>query len=420
MGALISCCAPAHDTEIEVAEVAEKFEGIVLSESKDDDGNVQIHKAGELPVSLESVAASPSEDSTTAPSDTRSFGDSGSSRASFRLHRLSTMSTASSLSTVEHAENLIDTMDDVLLVDTLLNELHEAVDAQEWEMVLKSPSFGRFARKLGFFHRVGQLCCADDREWFTIHTDKTTGNGIQGFLDPDNSRILHYRVSAQIPASLTHVMAVANEVELLPTWNSLVVGQPQVVGRRTGLHLVLNYKVSALHGIYKLDILNEIHRFVDTEGGFLVEYIESVDKEHSCFREPSPGFKRPHCKLQNIWVACGESHTMLLQVGEVHLPFPVNKFLVSNLGSLAGSFVLGGFVKNSLRSSEPGNPWEEFISRDNLGLYAKLRHCVGCEESSNRTPRGDKGFFDRHQSQRLKPFFERRRSNVGQEVISFS
>jgi hypothetical protein len=296
----------------------------------------------------------------------------------------------------------------VLAADTLLNELHEVWgDAQEWEMVLKSASFKRFAKKLGFFHRVGHLCCTDDREWFTIYTDKKTGNGIQGFLDPDHNRVLHYRVSAQIPTSLIHVMAVASEVQLLPTWNSLVTGQPQVIGQRTALHLMLHYKVNALHGMYKLDILNEIHRFVDTQGGFLVEYIESVDKDHSCFCEPSPGFKRPHCKLQNIWVACGQGHTMLLQVGEVRLPFPANKFLVSNLGSLAGSFVLGGFVKNSLMASDPGNPWENLISQDSLGLYAKLKHCVDSEESSMRTPRGDKGFFDCHQSQRLKPFFER-------------
>jgi len=429
MGAQISCCIPVHGTEVEAFDVKATFEESVLGDSNHDDGKLQIQKTVELSVSLERVSVvSPSAVSTIAPSDMCSFGDldhrspiddSGSlkdSKASLLLHRLATMSTKSSLSTVEHVENFIDATDDILLVDTLLNELHE-VDAQEWATVLKSSSFERFTRKLGFFHRVGQLCCMDDREWFSIYTEKVTGNSIQGFLDPQNNRILHYRVSAQIPTSLTNVMAVANEVELLPTWNSLVVGQPQVVGQRSALHLVLHYKVSVLHGMHKMDILNEIHRFADPEGGFLVEYIESVDKDHSCYREPAPGFKRPHCKLQNIWVACGQSHTMLLQVGEVRLPFPVNKFLISNLGSLAGSFVLGGFVKNSLRSSEPGNPWEELISRDSLGLYAKLRHCVDSEESSTRSPRGDARFFGHH-SERLKSFFERRKTNVGQDVSS--
>merc|ERR1712232_14102 len=128
-------------------------------------------------------------------------------------------------------------------------------DGEEWEVVLKSPIFERYFREMRNFRRVGQAC-KERRPWFNVYTDKKTGSTIEGSFDVKDDRILHYRVSAFIATSLTNVMAVANEVQLMPTWNSLIVGQPAVLGQRSAHHMIINYKVSVLRGLYKLDVLN--------------------------------------------------------------------------------------------------------------------------------------------------------------------
>merc|ERR1719213_775594 len=100
-------------------------------------------------------------------------------------------------------------------------------------------------------------------------------------------------------------MAVANEIQLMPKWNSLVVKDPEVVGRRTAHYMVLNYQISALGGMYKVDVLNEIRRFSDVEGGYLVEYVTSVPSDHPSYKDAEKGYKRMQTLIKNVITACG-------------------------------------------------------------------------------------------------------------------
>merc|ERR1712039_695199 len=150
--------------------------------------------------------------------------------------------------------------------------------------------------------------------------------------------------------------------------------------------MVINYQLSILGGMNKLDILNEIRRFSDVEGGFLAEYIVSADKTHPSYREPPKGYKRPQVELKNLWAACGPSHTVLIQVGKLQLPFSVSRWVAGMLGSAAGKFIVGGLVENSMRSAVPNSPWEGFLKSDKLGLYARLDECIDSRASESRKP----------------------------------
>jgi len=290
---------------------------------------------------------------------------------------------------LDEVERLVDVSYDVLKAEELLAALEEHLGSNSklWEDILERPFFDRFKRKLDIYTKVGQAVCKATDDWFCVYHDQSWTQTIYGCIDKDNNKCLHYRVTVHIPTSLTNVMAIGNEVELLPTWNTLVINEPSVIGRRTAHYMVLNYQMSILGGMYKVDILNEIRRFSDPEGGYLAEYIESAGNDHPCYKPTLNGYKRPDTKLQNIWIACGPKQTTLVQVGKVVLPFTATKWLASTVGSLAGRFIVGGLVKNSMRSAEPGNPWEERLAQDVYGLYERMSECVNGAGSGARSRR---------------------------------
>jgi len=310
---------------------------------------------------------------------------------------------------VARVEHLVDTEYDILKADALFEKLETLLGSsgQEWAEMLQSRLFGRFQRKLDIFLSVGSACCATGGDWFCAYRDAAGLQSIHGYFDPHERNVLHYRVRVQIPAGLPNIFAFANEVQLMPTWNALVVNQPEVIGRRTAHYMVLNYQMSLLGGAYKLDFLNEIRRFSDPSAGFLAECIRSVTADHPAYRKPAPGYRRPETQVNTCWVACGE-HSVLIQAGTVKLPFAFSKWLASTVGSIAGKFIIGGLVKNSLRATEPGNPWEKLLAEDSSGLYKRLAECGESPNSLSRRPSPASkdarvGDFD------LWPFFERRR-----------
>jgi len=311
---------------------------------------------------------------------------------------------------VAKASHLIDTEYDILKAEFVLGELEACFSSsnrpEAWQEFLQKDLFLRFKRKLDYFMDVGQSCFDMKGEWFRAYDDAGKNRSIHGWIDPADKRKLLYKVYAQIPTTLANVMAVANEVDLLPEWNQLVTGTPEVVGRRTAHYMVLNYQMSILGGMQKLDILNEIRRFTDTDGGFLAEYIESVPEGHPAYKPPAPGFKRPKTLLKNVWVACGPNHTVLIQSGKLELPVTVSQWWATKIGGIAGRLLIGGLVKNSLRSTEPNNPWEGLLGTDSLGLYGRLEECINSKASCHRTPKPSTP--DQVEEFDLNPWFNRR------------
>jgi len=309
---------------------------------------------------------------------------------------------------LDRIAHLVDTEYDIIKAEVLLAELEASMRSREgcWGSILEMPLYARFRRRLDYFVEVGNSCLDDVGDWFLAYEDSSQTRSIHGSIDPKNGKRLNYRVRVQIPTSLVNVMAICTEVQLMREWNALVVGTPQVIGRSTAHYMVLNYQLSFLGGLQKIDVCNEIRRFSDPVGGFLAEYIESVPEDHPCYRAPLPGFKRPKTLLKNMWVACGPDQTVLIQVGRIDFPIAFTRWWATRLAGTFGRFVMEGLVTNSLRSATPGSPWENHISSDRLGLYGRLGECMKSNESSSRKPHPE--YPDRVADFDLKPSFRRR------------
>lgn len=288
---------------------------------------------------------------------------------------------------LEQVAKLVDFHYDILPAEMIFAEMEVLMGKIKFAReVQRSPLFERFARKLDYFYDVGDSCSENMSDWMEVYNGKGGTQVITGAIDQDDATVLHYNVRVEIPVGITKVMAVANEVELMPKWNALVTGEPQVIGRRTAHYMVLNYQMSAMMGTYKVEVLNEIRRFSDTGGGFLVEYVTSVAPDHPSYKEPKPGFKRMQSVLKNVFVACGSNCTVLIQRGRLKLPFNTTKWVAKTLGGLAGKFVIGGLVSNAMMACQDGNPWEDLMEEDKFGLYQRLDELVESKESQDRDP----------------------------------
>jgi len=288
---------------------------------------------------------------------------------------------------LREVERLVDVEYDIMVAKLIIERSHGLLSQDQWAQITSSEVYHRYLRKLGYLYLVGQAVCDHGSDWFNVYRDAAGVQRIDGHIDKVDSTVFHYRVKVMIPVRLTNVMALANEIDLLPLWNKLLTGIPAAIGRRTGHYIMLQYQMAFAGGMYKFDILNEVRRFSDVEGGFLAEFIESADSAHPCYRKPSAGFKRPKTQLKNVWLACGEQHSLLLQVGKVKLPFTVSRWIASTIGGLAGRFVVDGLVKNSLRTLDPNNPWEKALREDVFGFYQRVEECVMSAASSSRAPK---------------------------------
>jgi hypothetical protein len=302
----------------------------------------------------------------------------------------------------KHSQEELSLSDEIRRISVLIEELYDIVPAgflidslrsqvssdksDEWKEFIGSELYKLYARRLRFYHLVGETCCSQKDTWFSIFSNAAGTQTIHAYLDPKDRTNLQYRVRAVIPAKLTSVILVANEVQFMQEWNKLVVKQPVVIGRRTAHYVVLNYQVSVLAGMFKVDILSEIRRFTNAEGGFLAEYISSVEEGNEHYRPPASGYKRSKTKIRNIWAACGPDHTVLTQVGQLRLPFSVNEWVVSKVGALAGNKIIGGLVNNCLLANKPGNMWEKDLAADSSGLYRRLDECAASGASVSRAP----------------------------------
>jgi len=91
--------------------------------------------------------------------------------------------------------------------------------------------------------------------------------------------------------------------------------------------------------------------------------------------------------LKNIYLACGSNHTVFIQAGSLKLPFGLAQWQAKVLGGVAGKFIVGALVNNSLLADKSNSPWKKSISEDRLGLYHRLNECTASEASQHRAPK---------------------------------
>eukprot|EP00930_Biecheleria_cincta_P014032 TRINITY_DN12234_c0_g1_i1.p1 TRINITY_DN12234_c0_g1~~TRINITY_DN12234_c0_g1_i1.p1 ORF type:complete len:515 (+),score=85.94 TRINITY_DN12234_c0_g1_i1:52-1596(+) len=294
---------------------------------------------------------------------------------------------------LKEIQRLVNVEYDMLTAFSLMQQLQEILaGTRAWVSVQGSALHQRLTSRLKEFMKGGRACFDHSGEWHLLYENAKEGQSIHARFNEVNPLLVEYRVSAQVNAPLSSAYAVANEEQLMSIWNNLVEGTPRILGTRTSHYKVVNYQMSAMAGLYKVDFLNEIRRFIDPESGCLIELVGNIEKGHPLYVEPRKGYNRPVTKFQTVWSACGKGRTVLVQTGNLKLPFSVGKWLGTKLGGIAGKYMVEGLVRNSLLSIEPNSPWQSYLETDTHGLYALLQGCESGKLSQERQPKpGNEG-----------------------------
>mgnify|MGYP002803572540 FL=1 len=269
----------------------------------------------------------------------------------------------------------------------LMEELAEdPATSDERAIISASPLLMHIKDELRLYREVGQHCCQfNEPDSFICYSNEHLHQSIHGSFDRHNPRVFHYHLRMIFPFQLAHVFSVAFEEELSTEWNSMLLKIPELIENEQGLHTVTSSQASAMLGLLKLDFLDRTQRFIDVEGGMLVEYIKTVEEGYDCYRPPVKGFKRAENDVKSIWAACGPEKTLLLQAGTVQLPIPVTKWLATSIGGLVGRHLISNMVKTAQRATQPGNPWDKAMAEDSFGIYSKLHQCAQSAASLERS-----------------------------------
>lgn len=269
---------------------------------------------------------------------------------------------------------------------SLMESLVDPASADERAIISASPLVMHIKDELRLYREVGQQCCHfNEPDSFVVYANEHLHQSIRGSFDRHNPRVFHYHLRMVFPLQLAHVFSVAFEEELSTEWNSMLLKAPELIENEQGLHTVTSSQLSAMLGLLKLDFLDRTQRFIDVEGGMLVEYIKTVEEGYDCHRPPTKGFKRAENDVKSIWAACGPEKTLLLQAGTVQLPIPVTKWLATSIGGLAGRHLISNMVKTAQRATQPGNPWDKAMAEDSFGIYSKLYQCAQSPASLARS-----------------------------------
>jgi hypothetical protein len=225
---------------------------------------------------------------------------------------------------------------------------------------------------------IALTCGSPSEQWMPIYRDDQ-GTLVEAYQEPGDQYSFVYR--AIMPAygvSMSELMSLANETDLVRTWQTMLATDPVVLGARHAQHLCTWNRLSLLAGLVKIDFCNEIQRFVDVKHGMLVEYIRSIDKAWSdpCvttrYVDPKPPYRRTITEVKNVWLALGERDTLLIQVNRIKVPVPMTKWLFSMLGYILGKLVASSLIDNAVLVKKPGSKWIDRLAQDKCGLYRLL------------------------------------------------
>lgn len=277
----------------------------------------------------------------------------------------------------------LDMTHDVLAAEELVGELKSRMSREEWAEFQDEEVMKCFRSRLEQFYGIGTSCCLETDEWFVAFVDRQRGAKLECMFASSEPKVW-YRLHIALPASMPRAAAISCELHLLPSWNPGLSKTPVRVGEHSAFSAVIGYSSSWYGGLYKVDILSEVQRFVDSEAGFMAEATTPVAEGHSSYIPPAKGHARLDSSFKRLWIAVGSSETVVIQAGSVELPFAANRSLISLMAQTTGRRMFSRIRQAAARAMKPGSPWEPAIEADSQGLYEVLGRCASSEGSRQR------------------------------------
>ncbi|CAK0911933.1 unnamed protein product [Prorocentrum cordatum] len=172
------------------------------------------------------------------------------------------------------------------------------------------------------------------------------------------------------------------ELDLVPEHEPSVLGTPAFLGDAGPWHAVVRIVVGVL--LLRVELINEVCRFYNTEHGFLAESIRS-DFPTEGRRLPPRHWRnmRVSARVSNMWIPRGGgcSGTTIVQSSRVDAGVKIpDRILAFFFGQLAPSMVRN-LRKNSKSVGSPDGPYAPRLAEDRLGIYAE---CARVEEAAAR------------------------------------
>eukprot|EP00930_Biecheleria_cincta_P058726 TRINITY_DN44521_c0_g1_i1.p1 TRINITY_DN44521_c0_g1~~TRINITY_DN44521_c0_g1_i1.p1 ORF type:complete len:423 (-),score=85.17 TRINITY_DN44521_c0_g1_i1:504-1772(-) len=276
---------------------------------------------------------------------------------------------------------LLDKADDVLA--SALHELeHVRADETGAKKLRDSDTFQAVCHRLGQYQAA---CTMLGAEGFKPLWEK---EGCKLELKMDGSRKwFDYRLTVEIPESLSQVMASNEETDLAHKAQPQLSEPVQQYGDLSPWLKTFMLKLSI--AFFQVEIVQECIRYRGSEQGFLLEAITSEFDQAAVNVPEKAGWRvvRPWTYVANLWMPRkdGKTGTVLTQVTRVDIGMSVPQWVLNTVFWTFGGTFVEDIRKSARTAGEPGSPWQERMKTDKDSFYAelaKLEKARQCASSS--------------------------------------
>lgn len=181
-----------------------------------------------------------------------------------------------------------------------------------------------------------------------------------------------YRIIVDIEAPLVDCMAPGHEIDYVPVAQPMVSKTPTLYA----FHRFYLVMLSVIRvPLFKVELLFEVFRVLNTEFGFLAETVTSnFSTEDLNIPKCDWATVRPRTETTCLWMPRGgkKSGTVLVQACRVDVGFSVPQSILKFLFEKLAPQYVRDLRKSAAKASEPDSPWQARIKADADGLYRDL------------------------------------------------
>mmetsp|Transcript_104182 Transcript_104182/g.206947 ORF Transcript_104182/g.206947 Transcript_104182/m.206947 type:complete len:392 (-) Transcript_104182:82-1257(-) len=199
---------------------------------------------------------------------------------------------------------------------------------------------------------------------------------------PAGASWFEYRVVALVDGSLGEVAVALNELDLQIKYQKMLLRAPSTIGPRKR-HLMVTHSLLKLL-MFRIEMITEVLRRVDTSVGFLAECIRSdFPSEHLTLPPKHWQNVRIRVATKQLAIPCGggQAGTITIQTSRVDVGFRIPEVALHFFCNRLAKDYLENLKKCVRTAKDPSSAWHERLQKDVDGFYAEL---AAAEEAASR------------------------------------
>lgn len=189
-----------------------------------------------------------------------------------------------------------------------------------------------------------------------------------------SGKSFEYKAKAHVAAPLSYCLVSADELDLVPRFEPLLIGAPEALGEKRNRLLVTRSLLGVL--MFRVEVIIEILRFFDDGYGFMAECIRS-DFPAEDIPVPRRSWRNLRIDVftHNLWfpVGGGQVGTILTQSSTITSPVVLPQSVVSYAMGKMAQNVIRNMREQAAAVPKHGSPWLDRLQRDEVGLYKAAR-----------------------------------------------